>query len=167
MNHLTDEQLQEYLDNKPGIPNEQVEAHLEECAECREALARYKKIYSVLSIDTAPELPRYFTSSVMTAIEAESSAAEKRPDPVTVFGLIGFLAGITAIAVFTDLSPIIAWFNLDKASAWFDKLFNDIVGMVPVNISIVFMAIFVLAAIGAIDYLIQHHGKGKPVTFVV
>ena len=167
MNHLTDEQLQEYLDNKSGFPDEQVGAHLEACPECREALARYEKLYSVLSVDTAPELPRHFTSSVMTAIEAESSPAVKRPDAVTVFGLVGFLAGITAIAIFADLSPILTWFNLDKVSAWFDQLFVDIVGMVPVDISIVFMAFFVLAAIGAIDYFIQHRGKGKPATFVV
>jgi len=54
--HLSDDQLQDYLDGNITITNS-FKAHLESCSRCQEALAAYQSLYAMLK-----EAPKAFLS---------------------------------------------------------------------------------------------------------
>ena len=66
MNHITDFQLNEYLDHALDDATQgQCDSHLSSCAECRARLEELKGLYSNLAELREVELPRDLTSSVL------------------------------------------------------------------------------------------------------
>lgn len=68
MNHLSDDQLQSYLDRTTEGPSPEIELHLESCPKCREALLHYKLLYRKLSHAETPALSASFKSATLARI---------------------------------------------------------------------------------------------------
>ena len=97
-----------------------LQAHLAECADCRQALEDYKKIDGFLC-GTRQETPVDFTANVMRAVTAEprqaAPAARKRRLP------FGFATAAAAVAAVLLLAVNAGWLpGLNQGSA---KLFSN------------------------------------------
>ncbi len=87
INHLSDDQIQEYLD---GLSSEVTHIHLEKCAACRENLKAYQNLYKHLQGDTPFELPSDFEDKVMSNIRGQSETANS--------GLLTFFLSLLGVA---------------------------------------------------------------------
>jgi len=58
--HLTEDQIQTYLDNKDRSDRSSIEEHLAICPSCMGVLNEYKQLYGLLETDPFPELSKDF-----------------------------------------------------------------------------------------------------------
>lgn len=72
--HLSDSDIQEYLDTKTN--KEKVESHILGCEECAILIAEYESFYKELSIDETPQLSVDFVSDTMAAVREETIEVE-------------------------------------------------------------------------------------------
>ena len=104
--HLTDEQLNEYLDNETA-EREQIEAHLATCDECAARLAVLKSLFA--EIESLPELE--LTQSIAARITPTSSLPAQLPPSltltVTLQAIAALIALILAAPFITNLLPAI------------------------------------------------------------
>jgi predicted anti-sigma-YlaC factor YlaD len=122
LTHLTDEQIQEYLDNGPGKATESVAAHLENCPSCRAAVAEYRHFYQQLTDDTGFELPADFAASVIARV---APALQQRSRFSIVYPVAAALiAVVTSLYLFVDFS---GFFNSMKDSFSILASFDNVV----------------------------------------
>jgi hypothetical protein len=67
MNHLTDEQLQNYLDK--NATNSKINDHLENCEQCRQNLHAYQKLYGILNNENIPDLSDAVIESTLNKLD--------------------------------------------------------------------------------------------------
>lgn len=75
MIHPTDEQLQQYLDQKLNTDVQDIDMHLAVCADCRNKMATYQSVYSALATDPVPVLSPGFSRRVMNSLKKEVSTS--------------------------------------------------------------------------------------------
>jgi len=68
--HLTDEQIQDFVDGNIGSDFAAIAGHIEECARCRVAVDQYKALSAGLSVDTGPTLSADFAARVAARLHA-------------------------------------------------------------------------------------------------
>jgi hypothetical protein len=113
MNHLTDDQIQFYLDNDKSADIIEIEEHLKQCEKCRLNLNTYQQIFSAINIENKiPELSGNFSQNTVRLLEKEQ---EKK---WTIFENIlitfTFLISISASIYFFDLIGFLSYFrNID------------------------------------------------------
>jgi anti-sigma factor RsiW len=91
--HLTDEQIQRYLDGDMSRDSDAA-YHLQHCPACQRQLQSYRKVYEGLQQDVGFELAPGFAESVMTRL----AAAPERSSRVSFAGLILLIFGTVAVA---------------------------------------------------------------------
>ena len=70
MNHLTDDQIQNYLDNINSENIIEIKNHLQDCERCRTNLNAYEQIYSIISNEVElPEMSGNFAAATISRIE--------------------------------------------------------------------------------------------------
>ena len=72
MNHLSDEQIQEYLDKRESEGRPEIDTHLHTCPVCIQTLQQYQEIYQQLRRDPIPDLSKDFSGQVLKKIKAEN-----------------------------------------------------------------------------------------------
>jgi len=177
--HLTDRQLQEYLD---GIidKSDPLVRHLDSCPRCRQALQEYKQLYTTIENEPVPELSPAFADNVLARLpetagvsEAETFAGRFRLRDSLVF-FIAVAAVIAAAVYFVDLSSILKPFAGAAASKpdfsdnrLLASLLSEI-RLLDFDISIVTFVILTLLGIGAIDRIIRHRtAHRKTISYLV
>jgi anti-sigma factor RsiW len=110
--HLTDEEIQAYLDGSAAEIDAGLRAHLETCRQCRELLGDYEALYARLADRPGLEAPQDLARSVISRLGLEPARGRFSVpgDLVLVAGAIAAMV-ITAF-VFLDLGPV-----FDTASA--------------------------------------------------
>ncbi len=91
LNHINDDDIQDFLDGHSG---QWVRNHLDHCATCKESLAQYESIRERLNNDSPYQLPNNFSGKVMKQIEGERIAGS-----TSVFSLVLALLGIAGFGV--------------------------------------------------------------------
>jgi hypothetical protein len=81
--HLTDEQIQAYLDaaqsRAEGYYGQvHAESHLQECLLCRQTLVDYQQVFSALDDCPEPQLSSGFTEGVVNRLQAQGQVSENR-----------------------------------------------------------------------------------------
>jgi len=170
MKHLTEEQIQAFLDGSSDQDSKSLALHLYFCPDCRRTYEEYQKLYMGLAKAEIPDLPASFAEKVMSRIDSVNPEPEKTSLWIPVFALANIAAGLAAIIYFIDFS------FLSDFSAFFGQegshlriIIGKIGGymdMMGVDLGFVFMVGLAILAIGAIDILLRI-AKKKPVTFVV
>jgi hypothetical protein len=99
MNHLTDAQLNEYLDNAVDVHAQAfIQAHLAECADCRDRLASLQTVFQALAALPEETPGRDLTPSVLRALPRSFSDFVWRLAFAVQAGLsLGFLLLISPI----------------------------------------------------------------------
>ena len=105
MGHLTDQDIQAYLDG--GLPNRgEVARHLKDCPQCRAELAIYKQLFHSLSADRGFMLSANFADAIVEKIEQEKKPwADWLENGLIIFALF---AGLIAIGYFLDAASFLS-----------------------------------------------------------
>jgi predicted anti-sigma-YlaC factor YlaD len=107
LKHLTDEEIQEYLDGNLSPENAlSFKTHLEICPLCRESLNQYHNLYADLSTDKGFELSKDFAKSVTSKLPAMANVPS-RPNYVNTFvTVLSSIIGMALIFYYVGLKPL-------------------------------------------------------------
>ena len=163
MTHLTDEELQNYLDR--NIPHHQVsifEQHLESCQKCQAELEHYQSLYEGLKKDKGFALSPDFSNSVMNAVRAEAKKALLARLWNLLLPVIGIAVGIGVMVYYVDFKPFIKAFEDSlNPNRYFDNTaltsLTEILSKLNVNLNLIVFAGLSLLAVILIDQLLSRH----------
>ncbi|MEZ5360739.1 MAG: zf-HC2 domain-containing protein [Candidatus Zixiibacteriota bacterium] len=168
MSHLTDEQLQAFLDGT-AADAAAVQEHLDSCPNCRLALDEYKALFSRL--DSEPEFPlsASFADLVMEKLpDIEFVPVNESPlvsDKIIMFATVAVMiaVGLYFLDVASLIKPLFGWVEAKDAQAvqTYNSLRQQASGMGNLPMMI-FMTVLTIACIAGVDKLIkarrQHSG---------
>jgi hypothetical protein len=170
VNHLSEVQIQEYLDNTIVSGKQDIIAHLDHCPLCRSRVKEYEVLFKQLKKAEPKPLPVDFASKVMKQIEAESSTADRRSAWSVMFAVLGTIIGLISIAYFINFKPVFAFFKLSDIRQYFDRVFldelNGLARYLNVDIGTILYVGLVLIVIAAIDTIIRHNRR-RPISFLI
>ena len=107
LKHLTDEEIQNYLDGNLSREIDLLtKRHLETCPLCREAVKQYQDVYAGLDQDKGFDLSKGFAKSVVKILPEQKEA--KPPfDLLNVFLMIlGVIVAAGVTLYYVDLRPL-------------------------------------------------------------
>jgi hypothetical protein len=115
MKHLSDEQIQDYLDGNPREDLNEIESHLQTCGQCREELERYRVLSQSLAEDPGFELSAGFAADVIAGME--ESAAESFFFKVAriVLWMFGIAVSFGIAIHFTNMQTVVEQFRKMQA----------------------------------------------------
>lgn len=163
MTHLTDEELQNYLDG--NISHSQIsifEQHIESCERCQFELAQYRSLYVELKEDVAFDLSPNFSNAVIKAVQVGAKKALLARLWNLLLPVIGIAVGIGVMIYYVDFKPFIKVFaDSLNPGRYFDSAvlseLNQVLAKLNVNLNIIVFAGLSLLAVILIDYLISRH----------
>ena len=161
--HLTDEQIQNYLDG--NLPHDQVsflKGHIQSCPNCQSELAHYRGLYVELKEDVAFDLSSHFFTSVMKAVQAEAKKAFLTRLWNVLLPILGVAAGIGVMIYFIDFKPFLKIFSDSlNPGRYFDSAvlsnLNQVFAKLNVNLNIIVFAGLSLLVVILVDHLISRH----------
>ncbi len=107
LKHLTDDEMQEYLDGNLSLENVlSVERHLESCSFCKESLKQYKSLYVGLANDEGFDLPKSFAKSVISRLQAEPEAKSHFNYANIFLTVLGIIIAVGITFYYLDLKPL-------------------------------------------------------------
>jgi len=171
LRHLTDEEIQDYLDGNIPEGDKYVQEHLRRCERCRNALQEYKSLYFGLKNDQGFDLAASFPQAVLSKLPKEQTARSR-------FRYFEFFLIIIGIAVagyvslqFINLRPLIqAIPGIQILDFRFISIFLDpfesLLKALNINSSLIIFSALTLVIIKALDYIILHP-KEKPLSSLI
>lgn len=162
--HLTDDELQSYLDGDPLSDREWVENHLRVCDRCREELARYEQLYTELAKDEGHELSPDFSESVVSRV-GERPAPHPRWQPAHILALIlGAIAGLSALVCFVGLKEageliVGIGARFGEAASLFHDAALGLLLTLNVDAHLFLYAVLILVFIVTMDSILPHWKK--------
>jgi len=159
--HLSDEQIQRYLEGDMSLDSEAV-YHLQECPICQRQLQIYRKVYQGLQQDADFELAPGFAETVITRLTTVPVKSSRG----SLVGLILICFGTTAAACLTlyfleakALAETLA--SLFATAVEFGlplvESFKVTLASLGVRPDIVLFTILILITFGAIDRILFRH----------
>jgi hypothetical protein len=153
MKHLTDDEIQSYLqsgrlDRQRGVKN-----HLRICPDCQQQLLLYDKLGDiVISMDSEP-IPNCFEKAVMKRLECTQRQRRITDLIVAAVALIGILTVGTAILLTPQLRQVVAGYLTD---AWHGTIkLTPGSGVITESLAVPFFGVLLLALFAVIDRLIM------------
>jgi hypothetical protein len=169
--HLTDDQIQGYLDRSIGQPG-LIEAHLESCPRCRQALVDYEALYSGLNLEPELGLSANFADSVLAKIPEpipvpDEKVAKRYTVRDSVFVFAAFAAALAAMLYMFEPGKLLKWFTgvSDLSFLAGIKMPSFLQEYISVLNNTPMMLVFIvltIAAIAVIDHAVaqrKHHQK--------
>ncbi len=151
MKHLSDAELQAYLDREASISREEMEAHLHACAHCRSNLAAYRRLYGGLKDETGFLLSANFADAVAARIEKRG---ERKADLLELSLIVtALISGLAAVLYFFD--PGAVFKNLlQQGVAGISGLMRGIPLLQGSSLHILLFTAAILALVGILDKMI-------------
>ena len=109
MKHLSDDDIQSYLDNSKS--DVETKYHIETCEECNNSFAAYELLYGSLSSDYDIELSENFVSNTMQIIRDDAALNESSAS-VYLFSISGAIIGLLSIGYFFGFQTIFQYLGL-------------------------------------------------------
>jgi predicted anti-sigma-YlaC factor YlaD len=158
--HLTDQQIQDYLDGNLTEDAHKIEEHIESCKACQAELARYKSISTALSEDIGFELSPNFASEVVASIQEKGAERFFFRLSHIILWATGVLAGIALLIRFTDIENVFYGFAaLGESGEGIVNViatsFQKLIESTGLDVRFVGMVAVVLLGIYLIDRLIM------------
>ncbi|MBU1320667.1 MAG: hypothetical protein KKG33_02975 [candidate division Zixibacteria bacterium] len=104
--HLTDEEIQGFLDERSVDCSAEIANHLDICPECHTRAEQYSRLNVGLSDESGFELPVDFTSTILNSIVAEMKAPFWQRHFESLVAAAGLLMTLAAVAYFVDLTAV-------------------------------------------------------------
>ena len=105
MRHLTDEEIQAYLDGADLDP--ELSGHLVTCIQCHEVLGGYRALYADLADETAFKIPQDLAGTVTSRLGLKQAGRRFRVSGDLVLVACAIVAMLIGVSVFADLGPIV------------------------------------------------------------
>lgn len=107
MKHLSDDEIQAYLDGAPPALDRDLKVHLETCAACQNAVGQYKTLYAGLADDTAYDVPSDLAQTVVSrlGLATRKGRLALPADIALVAGAI--VAMVVVVVNFLDVRPLL------------------------------------------------------------
>jgi len=172
MNHLDDEDIQNYLDGNLAEKEPDIAAHLESCPQCRLKVKEYRLLYGVLKVDNTPALSPEFATSVLADIHTPSAEDKKSVSPVRalVYSLSGLVAALFILTFFIDFSSVVPLNQLitlrGNIAGVANSIFGALTEVMPFKLTLIVPVGLILLAVAAVDYIIRHN-RQKPVSYMI
>ena len=147
-NHLTEEQIQGYLDKQDSFDSKAIEEHLRVCASCRKSLEEYRKLYTALNTDLFSALANDFSEQVVSAVSGSRESRWQLFE--SGFIIAFFLIGVAASLYFINPLPFLtnAATNIFNSLGGFaTKILPELNGNLPIFI----VAILIFLLVELID----------------
>jgi len=109
MNHLSDEQLQAFLENKNLISSDEIQEHLNICEICKINLNAYQKIYDVLKSEPIPELSPNFVQMTLGKLKNTNEKKWTILENITIS--IMFVVSLIISIYFLDHLNVLSFFK--------------------------------------------------------
>lgn len=104
--HLTDIDIQEYLDGIGIVSRSDTETHLQFCSECRERVEEYECLYDGLGREDGFELSADFAAKVIDRVANEASAPFWQRYFDSIVAAAGLILTLATVAYFVDLTSL-------------------------------------------------------------
>ncbi|MGB7062743.1 MAG: hypothetical protein WBF13_10400 [Candidatus Zixiibacteriota bacterium] len=159
LKHLTDEEIQNYLD---GNLSREIailtKRHLESCPLCREAVKQYQGVYAGLDKEEGFELSKGFAKSVVKMLPPQGET--KSPfDLLNIFlTILGIVVGAGVTVYYVDLRPLGRAFSHvlpgpELGSGVVAFVENLLIGLNG-NLGLLILGVLTLLIIGGLDRLL-------------
>ncbi len=147
-NHLSDEQIQQYLDDKNKNNGLAIEKHLENCPDCQHTLNLYKDLYTSLQKDFIPEFSPAFSKKVITKVQATGESRWERLESGFIISII--LIGLAVSFYFINPLPLLTETGnslLNSLPSYGSALLSKLNG----NLSFVLIAVVIFLLVEVFD----------------
>lgn len=157
MNHLTENEIQDYLDGNLQSDDTYVKFHLDTCSSCGAQLDQYRALYSDLSAELPLPLSGEFADAVIGKVTAEDKSRFFSFDFLMVLGSVITSLGVAYYYFRNELSlPSFSWIY-----AWletFVPVYTQIYGLVnsisATGLSSILFGVLVLLFMEVVDRFI-------------
>jgi hypothetical protein len=158
--HLTDEEIQDYLDGNLSHPKRIfAEAHLKTCESCQVALKQYQSLYVGLKQDQGFDLPKGFAKSVVAKLPVVEKAKSGFNYSDILLGILGILITTFMASYYLNLGSLgkrltqITQPQFELIAKLFDAA-KSLVTALQGNLSLLIVGILVLLVTGALDRIL-------------
>ena len=158
MNHLTDDQIQAYLDKNKLENLNDIEDHLQVCQKCRFNINTYRQIYTALSNeDELPVLSNNFSFTTISKIEKANERKWNIFENILI--ALTFIVSISLSIYFFDLVSFASYFREIDFSL-FTGLGEKVFSTLSPNVFYITAAILITGIIELLDrFRIQKSAK--------
>jgi hypothetical protein len=157
MNHLSDKEIQKYLDKDNNLNRTEIEKHLKACNSCQKNLTVYKQLYAGLADEAGFMLSADFAESVVSRIRKSQEKSYNFLENI-LLGIAG-LFSVGLLFYFTNLGNMLL--NIfQKNSAEVQPFIEGVGNIFGSNLIIIVFAVVLLILFGLADKLIlqtKHH----------
>lgn len=159
MKHLTDDQIQNYIDRNKQNGDTVIEEHLKQCFECRQSLNIYREIFNKMKLtDSSINLSSDFSKNTMKKLQQLHA---KRWDLLeNLLITISFIVGIVLIIYFFDLSRFVNLFTTIDFSL-ITNFGKKLLSSIPGNLFYLSVAVLITSVIELVDRFILN----KPIQY--
>lgn len=171
INHLTDTEIQDYLDgNLAGEKESSVMWHLDECQACQHEMNRYKRLYTELKSDADIELSPNFSTAVMSKLHRESSAVFQVRFRDILLSILGLIVSLGTMVYYVDFKSIMKSFDgIFQPNRYFKPEFisgaRDLFSGFKMDSNLIIFAGLILLIFVVVDHIITRH-KDKLLSFL-
>jgi predicted anti-sigma-YlaC factor YlaD len=158
--HLTDEEIQDYLDGNLSHQGKVfAKAHLESCESCQATVKQYQTLYVGLKKDQGFDLPRTFAKSVVAKLPLAQKTKSGFNYSDILLGILAILITAFTSIYYLDLGSLgkslsqIPLPQFEFASWLFDAA-KSLVAALQANLSLLIVGILVLLVTGALDRIL-------------
>ena len=158
MNHLTDDEIQGYLDNSFVEDKDKITEHLKFCPTCKQQVEAYENVYS--SIHTEPDFvePINFADKIITKIESSEDRKYRKWETILLFFTI--IQGFGLALYFIDYQKLISNLSFGDSNlfATMTEKFNGLGnGLFPILV----FAIIIIGFYGILDRILDQLKKSQ------
>ncbi|MCB0261083.1 MAG: hypothetical protein KDH97_14080 [Calditrichaeota bacterium] len=150
--HLSEAQLQAYLDKDAALDRKWADKHLGNCPHCRQALSTYKQLYRGLADEAGFMLSANFVNSVTARVEAEKNYRFDHLENGLMV-LLGLVA-LASILVFTDWSSALMEYFRSGSISLVPSFVKDLPLLSEGRWHLVLFALLALSAVGLVDKML-------------
>ncbi len=159
LKHITDDEIQDYLDGNISSEMKSIEGHLEVCDACQANLERYRLLYGELKNEEDIRLSPYFSEAVMSRLPA-SSAKKTRYNYLNILMIVlGIVLSIAVTVQYFDVESLLSAlpgkssFNIEIAPFDFSEA-KDMVSRLGSGLNLLLFAAAVIILVAVIDRLV-------------
>jgi len=107
LRHLTDEEIQEYLDGNLSPQDVSLfETHLKSCPHCHESLRQYQSLYAGLASDEGFKLSESFAKSVISKLSVEVKPKSRFNYANVFLTILGIVIALGITFYYVDLKSL-------------------------------------------------------------
>lgn len=156
MNHLSDQEIQDYLDglSPDGAPygGDKIKQHLHTCSSCSQQAEAYKRVYSVLETEPGYSLSPILIDKVVKEISScENRNYQKWETLLLIFTIV---QGLGFAIYFTDFRTMISNLFIG-GSSYFESTFSKITELGNGLLPIIVIAVIILSFYAILDRVIE------------